>query len=149
LTNVEVGTDPKKDPEAIAFYFAATAIPLPDQLEDWIRSARVSAGVSDRRRSDVKRFAETFPTVQTVTRKEVQRWVTALLNDHHLAPATVRRMLSVLRLYWRYLQSQGAASESEEPFSRIGIAKQTAHNGPTKAGAFRAKRFSAVVAGIH
>ncbi len=129
---VEAGQSPYRDPDAIKFYAEATAIPLPDHLEDWIGSARVSAGVSDRRRSDVKRFAETFPTVQAVNRKEVQRWVTALFNDHRLAPATVRRMLSVMRLYWRYLQSAGAASESEEPFNRIAVAKQTAHNGPPK-----------------
>jgi hypothetical protein len=128
---VEAGQSPYRDPDAIQFYAEATTIALLDHLEGWIKSARVTPGTSDRRRADVKRFAETFPTVQAVTRKDAQRWITGLLNNEGLAPATVRRMLSELRLFWKWLQAEGTVADSNEPFSRIEV-RLGQHNGPPK-----------------
>ena len=65
-----------------------------------------------------------FPTVQDVTRPEVRRWVSSLINDDGLTPKTVQRVLSALRGYWRYLQSIGMAGEDHEPFSKLDVARQ-------------------------
>ncbi len=84
-------------------------------------------------RSDVKRLAHEFQTVQDVTRPEVRRWITGLMNDDGLTPKTVQRILSALRGYWRYLQSIGIAGEDHEPFSKLGVARQNKRTSPRSA----------------
>jgi site-specific recombinase XerD len=83
-------------------------------------------------RSDVKRFAAKFETVQDVTRPEVRRWITGLMNQG-LKPKTVQRVLSALRGYWRYLQSIDVAGEDDEPFSKLDVARQNKRTEPKSA----------------
>jgi integrase len=131
--NVEhIGTPPTSDPGARQFYADATALPLLSHIQDWLNASSVTARVGDRRRAVLEGFAATFATVQEVTRAGAQRWVAKLLNEDGLTPGTVRWMLSVLRIYWRFLQSMGAVGESNEPFSRIEVGRQNERNGRAK-----------------
>jgi len=121
-----VGTNPLSAPEASEFFDKATGaiVPFTEHLEEWLATSRVTPKTIEMQRSDIKRFARRFKTVQDTTRPEVRRWVSALMNDDGLTPKTVQRQLSALRGYWRYLQSIGVAGESEEPFDRLAVARQ-------------------------
>lgn len=77
-------------------------------------------------KSDVLRFATSFPTVQDVTYEGVQRWVDGL----GVAPATVKRSLSAIRGYWKYLQRPDvkAVPRDFQPFNSLDLPKP--RNGP-------------------
>ncbi len=134
--NVEnIGDAPSSDPEAVRFYFSATGalVPFAEHLDEWLSTSRATAKTQDMQRSDVKRFAAKFAMVQDVTRPEVRRWITELMNDGGLKPKTVQRILSALRGYWRYLQSIGVSGEDHEPFSKLDVARQNQRNEPRSA----------------
>ncbi len=125
--NVEnIGEPPSEDPEAVSFYFRATGalVPFTEHLDEWLATSRATIKTQDMQRSDVKRFAAKFPIAQEVTRPEVRRWCSGLMNDDGLTPKTVQRILSALRGYWRYLQSIDVAGEDDEPFSKLDVARQ-------------------------
>ena len=87
--NVEnIGDPPSSDPEARRFYFSATGqlVPFTEHLHEWLSTSRATAKTQDMQRSDVKRFAAKFAMVQDVTRPEVRRWVTKLMNDDGTYP---------------------------------------------------------------
>ena len=134
--NVEnIGDPPSSDPEARRFYARAAGlvVPFTEHLDEWLSTSRATAKTQDMQRSDVKRLAHEFQTVQDVTRPEVRRWITGLMNDDGLTPKTVQRILSALRGYWRYLQSIGIAGEDHEPFSKLGVARQDKRTSPRSA----------------
>ena len=112
--NVEnIGDPPSSDPEARRFYAMASGIlvPFTEHLDEWLATSRATKKTQDMQCTDVKRFAARFAMVQDVSRPEVRRWITKLMNDDGLAPKTVQRILSPLRGYWRYLQSIEVAGE--------------------------------------
>jgi integrase len=132
-TNVEnIGEAPSSDPEARWFYKSATGqlVSFTEHLDEWLSTSRATAKTQDMQRSDVMRFAAKFAIVQDVTRPEVRRWITGLMNDDGLAPKTVQRILSALRGYWRYLQSIEVAGEDHEPFSKLDVARQNKRTEP-------------------
>ena len=134
--NVEnIGEPPSKDPEARRFYASATGaiIPFSEHLDEWLTTSRVTAKTRDMQRAAVKRFAAKFAMVQDVTRSEVRRWITGLMNDDGLAPASVNRVLSSPRGYWRYLQSIEVAEEDHEPFSKLEVTRQNKRSEPRTA----------------
>ncbi len=122
----QIGQAPSSDPEARRFYARAIGalVPFTEHLDEWLATSRVTVNTQDMQRSDVKRFALQFPIVQEVTRSDVRRWCSALMNDDGLMPQTVQRILSALRGYWRYLQSINVAGEDDEPFSKLDVARQ-------------------------
>lgn len=127
--NVEhVGTAPSGDPGAQRFYAAATGalVKTTEHLDEWLTTSRASAKTQDMQKADVTRFAKEFPLVSDINRPDVRRWVTRLMNDGKakLSPATVQRILSALRGYWRYLQSISVAAEDAEPFNKLDVARQ-------------------------
>jgi len=131
-----IGDPPSGDPEAQRYYAMATGqlVTFIEHLEEWLATSRATAKTQDMQRSDVKRFAREFKMVQDVTRPEVRRWVTKLMNDDGgLAPKTVQRILSALRGYWRYLQSIEVAGEEHEPFSKLDVARQNKRTAPRSA----------------
>ncbi len=135
-TNVEnIGESPSSDPEARRFHSVATGsiVSFTEHLDEWQATSHATAKTKDMQRSDVQRFAAKFAMVQEVTRPEVRRWITGLMNDDGLAPKTVQRILSALRGYWRYLQSIGVAGEDHEPFSKLDVARQNKRNQPRSA----------------
>ncbi|MCH8112158.1 MAG: hypothetical protein IH905_09440, partial [Proteobacteria bacterium] len=69
--NVEnVGDPPSSDPEAQRFAAIATGalVQFIEHLDEWMATSRATAKTQDMQRSDVRRFAAKFPTVQDVTR---------------------------------------------------------------------------------
>jgi integrase len=131
--NVEnIGDNPSSDPEAQRFYARATGqiVKFTEHLDEWLSTSRATAKTKDMQRSDVRRFAATFATVQDVARPEVRRWITGLMNEDGLTPKTVQRILSALRGYWRYLQSISVADEEHEPFAKLDVARQNKRDAP-------------------
>ncbi len=134
--NVEnIGDPPTSDPEARQFYASATGllVTFTEHLDEWISTSRTTAKTQDMQSSDVKRFAREFKMVQDVSRPEVRRWITKLMNEDGLTPKTVQRILSALRGYWRYLQSIEVVGEDDEPFSKLDVARQNKRTSPRSA----------------
>jgi integrase len=130
--NVEAGAQPSGDPEARAFVAEATKpfVAFTEHLEEWLTTSRATAKTQDMQRSDVKRFAKEFKSVQDVQRPAVRRWITSLMNHDGLTPKTVQRILSALRGYWRYLQSINVAGEDDEPFQKLDVARDSKRRNP-------------------
>ena len=131
--NVEnIGDPPSSDPEAQRFHAKATGalVPFTEHLEEWFSTSRTSAKTQDIRRSDLTRFAREFEMVQDVTRSEVRRWITKLMNGDGLSPQTVQHILGGLRGYWRYLQSIEVAGEDDEPFAKLDVARHAKQASP-------------------
>ena len=124
--HVDQGQAPSSSPLAQRFYGEATGayVSTLEHLDEWLATSGTTAKTKDMHRSDVKRFAVKFPLLHDVQRVPVRRWVAGLMNDGGLAPKTVRRALSGLRGYWRWLQVEGVVPETEEPFSKLEVARQ-------------------------
>lgn len=97
-----------------------------DHLDAFLERSGATEKTKAMQKSDVNRFAASFPTVQDVTHEGVQRWVDAL----GVAPATIRRTLSALRGYWKYLQRPDVKAVPKEfqPFTGLDLPKPK--NGP-------------------
>jgi integrase len=132
ITVENIGDDPSSSPEAQRFYANAVGwrTPFAEHLSEWQSASRATQKTKDMQKADVNRFAAKFPMVQDVTRPEVRRWVTTLMNDDGLAPKTVQRILSALRGYWRYLQTIKVAGEDDEPFSKLDVARHAKRTEP-------------------
>ena len=130
-----IGDPPSSDPEAQQFYARATGqlFNFTEHLDEWLSASRTTDKTKDMQCSDAKRFSKEFQLVQDVTRPEIRRWINKLMIEDGLAPATVQRMLSGLRSYWRYLQSIGVAGEDDEPFSKLDVARQAKQSSPRSA----------------
>jgi len=120
--------------EAERFHGIATGqlVNLEDHLEEWLATTEDTPKSKDMKRSDVKRLGLTFPTVDKLHRKDVRRWVSKLINEDGLKPASVARLLSSYRGYWRYLQSIEVVSEDIEPFERLEVAKRASKKNSPK-----------------
>ena len=88
-----------------------------EHLEEWLSSSQVKDKTAKMRRATIGRLAEKFPMMNDVSRKEVRRWVTELIEQ--LKPATVQRMMSDCRTYWSYLETIEAVPEDSAPFDRL------------------------------
>jgi integrase len=132
------GDDPTGSPDARRFYAEAVGamVPFAEYLDEWLRASRATDKTKDMQRADVERFTAKFPMVSDVTRPEVRRWITGLMNEvvsrdtKALTPKTVQRILSALRGYWRYLQTIKVAAEDDEPFSKLDVARQAKRTEP-------------------
>ena len=115
------------DPEAQRFYARAfgSIIDTTEHLEEWLGSLQVKPKTTNMRRSTLQRLAAKFQTLQDINRGEVRRWVTELMAD--LQPATVQRMMTDCRSYWKYLATVEAVPEESAPFDRLGL-KVPAHH---------------------
>lgn len=121
-SNVEnIGDVPSSDPEAVRFYAEATGARLPttEHLDEWIGSLQVKDKTAEMRRATLMLLAKKLPMLQDVSRREVRRWVTELMETRK--PGTVQRMLTDCRTYWRYLATIEAVPEESAPFDRLGL----------------------------
>ena len=119
--NVEnVGDPPSRDPEARHYYAVATGeyVQFAEHLEAWLAAWQVAQKTKDMARADATTFAKKFPTVQSVTRKDVKAW-TADRIASGVSPATVQRNLTALRTYWRYMQTSQVIGEDINPFDGL------------------------------
>jgi len=109
------------DTEAQQFYSEAfgTIISTSEHIEEWLTSTQVKDKTTKMRRSTLNRLAKKFPKLSDISRKEVRRWVTELLEE--LKSATVQRMMSDCRTYWAYLETIEIVPEESAPFDRLGL----------------------------
>lgn len=116
----EQGLD-NSDPEARQFYGIAfgNQIATDEHLDEWIASLQVKQKTTKMRRSTIERLASKFPILQDISRKEVRRWVTELMDE--VKPSTVQRMLTDCRTFWTYLQTIEVVPEDSAPFDRLGL----------------------------
>jgi integrase len=124
--HVDLGHLPSTAPEARTFYAEATGarVPTVEHLGEWIGSLQVKDKTAAMRKAAVERLGGTLRMVHEVTRPEVRRWVTGL--SPALKSATVQRIVSDCRGYWRYLATIEVVPEDSAPFDRLGLkAKRT------------------------
>ncbi|MGO8868849.1 MAG: tyrosine-type recombinase/integrase [Alphaproteobacteria bacterium] len=111
---------------AVRFRDLATGklVPFTEHLGEYLAGLRIEDKDKDMRRAIIARFAETFPYIADVQRKAVQKWINQQAAGGKAA-GTIRRALSALRGYWRYLGSKEEVSDDNEPFDRLMIAQNS------------------------
>lgn len=146
--NADLGKLPSTAPEAQEYHAKATgaagSVATGEFLDEWLAIPGGTAKTKDLRRGTIGRLAEKFPMLSDIERPEVRRWVTDLLGDD-LALATVRRMISDCRGYWRHLQTAGVVEEDAEPFSNLNLPRQQNGNTRDKRKPFSASEVSALL----
>ena len=108
----------KDEAKATEFHAVVTgkAVPLGEHINAWLRPSKNAQKTIDMQRRDATRFAERFRFADRVTSKAVQRWTFELQEEERLIPATVRRMISACRMYWKYLKRSGVIDSDADPF---------------------------------
>ncbi len=141
----------RKDPgRAKEVFERATGktVPTLEHLEAHLADVDCTDRSRDLKRADVTRLARQFPTTADVTRKAVRLWSTKLVTGGTLKRASVVRLLSSCRMYWRYLRDiEGVVAEGVDPFDNLGLPR-------TKSGSAKATEKAAydpkdVVALLH
>lgn len=85
----------------------------------------------------IRKFVAELPYCADVTRRVLQEWINRMAGEG-AAPATIRRALSELRGYWRYLVSVQAVPDDPDPLGKLVIPG----NGKKRAKAHERKAFS-------
>lgn len=118
------GQDPTSSPEAQEFMAAVHGwnVRTDEHIDEWQGQLRLDLKTQAIYKSDVTRFSEKFKLLSDVSRPEVRRWVTVLLNGGGQSVSSVRRIIAACKNYWRYLQGMKIVSEDEEPFDKLEIA---------------------------
>ncbi|MBI2713337.1 MAG: tyrosine-type recombinase/integrase [Rhizobiales bacterium] len=109
-------------PAADQFRGLATGelVPVERNVEAYLKSKAGSreAKTLDQARAIIKRFAGEFEYTRDVTRRGVQEYVNGLAVDN-ASQQTIRRLVSQLRTYWRYLQSLEIVADGLTPFDGL------------------------------
>lgn len=106
------------DPDAAdVFYRVAKgeAVPLDRFVQEWLLGLRNEPKTKDMKRTDVMRFVERFKFSHKVEKLAVQRW-THTLQEEGYASATISRIVSACRGYWKYLNRAGHVHCEADPF---------------------------------
>lgn len=133
--------DPAGGALAQRFYDIATGkrVRFDQHLDEHAATLRNEAKSVAMKRATIKVFAAAHPFVADATRKRVQEWVNGLATSGK-AVATIRRSLSELRGYWRYLQAVEVASADAFPFDRLAVPRPSSRgNGDGERQPFTAK----------
>ena len=96
-------------------------IPTMDYVDEWLSMLTNEQKTKDMKRSTVAKFSETFPYIQDVNRKDVQRWLNKRVCEEGLTTKTLKRVLSELRSYWDYLRSLELVPEEGSPFDKLAL----------------------------
>ena len=103
-----------------------------EYLEAHLADVDCTSRSRDMKRAALIQLARQFPTVADVNRKAVRAWATKMITDGTLKRASVVRLLSSCRMYWRYLRDiEGVVAEGLEPFDNLGLPR--GKNGSAKA----------------
>jgi integrase len=132
-------------PEAATRFFAVATGKVQrtkDHIDGWIAS--IKGSITDRsldmRESSVRRLAQTFPTLDAINRKAVNRWAEGLLRGNGASAAlslqTVRRTIGECRSFWRYLLRQEIVTDPDDtgvtPFDKLDFSGVVGSNGAGK-----------------
>lgn len=120
ITDKAEKLEEKRGPH-VAKVFADVALgqqtPSSLHLDEWKASiVHLAQKTQDQAAKDVKRLVDQFPTLEAITPKAGRTWVDSL-HQQGLSEASVKRMMSFWRSYWRYLGSVAAVPPSSFPFT--------------------------------
>lgn len=126
----EEGLEPR-DEEHKAFVDEALgfAIPTSEHVEEWMGTVTVKPQTANMRRTTLARLADRFPLARDITRKSVRGWITELQQSGR-KDATIQRMLTDCRGYWRYLETIEIVPEGSTPFDRMGLKVKSSERVP-------------------
>ena len=111
--------------ESAALEFASIArgdaTPSHLHLDAWYASTgQLAAKTRDQMKKDVDRLVAQFPTLEGITAQAARRWVDELAKKG-ASPASIKRMLSFWRSFWRYLVSVEAVPAEVNPLGAVTI----------------------------
>jgi len=72
------------------------------------------------KQATITKACQRFTYVADVTRKAVQEWINGM-GAAGAAPATIRRVASEMRGFWRYLTAVEAVADGPSPFEKLAI----------------------------
>ena len=124
----------KSPGKGVAAWKQATGqtVPTLEYLEAHLTDVDCTTKSEHAKRAALLQLARQFPTVADVNRKAVRAWATKMITDGTLKRASVVRLLSSCRMYWRYLRDiEGVVAEGLEPFDNLGLPR--GKNGSAKA----------------
>jgi integrase len=99
-------------------------------IEPWLAARQVEPRTKLMDRTVLELLVSHYPTVQEIDRKKASQFVERVLSTNR-SPATVRRMLSGLNGFWKWLQRRGEWPENQRsPWSEQAPPK------PRKRGSF-------------
>ena len=105
------------------FYEIAKGQRTPSRLhfDAWYASTgQLAAKTRDQMKKDVGALVDQFPSVEAITAQGARRWVDELAKKG-ASPASIKRMLSFWRSYWRYLVSVEAVPAESNPLGAVKI----------------------------
>jgi integrase len=112
-----------------------TTTPFLTYLDDWKPHAGLVPRCLDQAVATLKQFATSVKQpIEALEARHVQSWVDDQINpsgEVGTSAKTVKRKLSELRNYWRYLQSRGVVAEERLPFDHRRV-KDPPHRRKTK-----------------
>jgi integrase len=85
-------------------------------LEEWLSGLEDAPKTIDMKRSDVKRFLQTFRHSHQVNKRAVQKWAHDFQRDEDITATTARRRISACKGYWEFLQRSGRINREDAPF---------------------------------
>ena len=111
-----------KRADAFAGVAKGEIVATTEYLDEWLEILTNTQKTKDERRAAVQRFSVKFKTLADAKRGDVQRWINQLAKDG-LSPPSIRKMLSGLRLYWKYLNAIEAVRDDQRPFNELEVPK--------------------------
>ena len=95
------------------------SILLKEHIEEFIASLDNTPKTNDVMRTNLFRFAKTFPIPEDCTRASITNWVNKeLMQNLNLSPVTIRRVISNCKNYWDFLERTKGLTK-EPPFHKI------------------------------
>lgn len=107
--------------EAAAMNWAAVAFgrktPSSTHFEEWKASiSHLAQKTQDQMAKDVQRLVDRFATLEDITPPAARKWV-GELQKQGATPASLERMVSFWRSYWRYLAAPGIGAVPANSFA--------------------------------
>ena len=129
---------------AVFDQIVGAATSFTDHIDQWRAQREGNSRASDQMQADVKAFAKDVAaakevktlTVQMISKRDVQAWSERQRKDG-ISHKTIKRKISAIRNYWRYLSSLEAVEEDRpDPFVGVSFPRAPRVDPETKRQAF-------------
>lgn len=117
--------------------------PTNSHFEKWKAQLRLTDKTKDQMYKDVGLMMVKFPSLEKINKKAVKTWLEGL-EEKGQGEASLKRIVSFCRNYWKYLQSQDVVELDNDPF--FGVIKMTKNKKASTAGSWTPFKPSDVVA---
>lgn len=97
---------------------AGLTTPSNQYFETWKAQSTLAAKTRDQMEKDVSLLIAKFPTLQSITKASVRRWVDDLAEEGK-GHSSISRILSFCRSYWRHVQKYEDALKDVTPFTGV------------------------------